>query len=169
MGTHHTLSDLQTALRNTQAQLLEILVRTPDALLHTRPAPERWSQAENLAHVTEYRRFFTNEANRVLEHPGDRMGRTITDPQRAAWIQHHAQDSRDAIKRGLEDSFETTMGFLNRLSDEQLETRGQHVNSKFGEQSLREFISHFITEHDAKHVVQAQGILEQVELIGSRS
>jgi uncharacterized damage-inducible protein DinB len=162
MTTDYTLSELLRSLENTQAQLIDALERTPDAALQTRPAPERWSQAENLAHVAEYRRFFTNEASRVLEHPGARMGRTIADPARAAWIEQHAHDSRDALKRGLEDSFATTCAFLNTLQDAQLETRGQHVNPKFGEQTLREFIAHFIAEHDVKHVAQSRDILSQV-------
>lgn len=161
MDSHLSLDEIRAALLRTQTTMLALLDGAQDWALHRRPTPDRWSLTENFAHVAEYRRFFAAETDRVRQQPGSAMGRTITDRARAQWIEAHARDDRAATRRGLEASFAVLMAVLERASEADLDLKGQHVHPKFGEQTLRDFVTHFLVEHDAKHVRQAQDILAQ--------
>jgi uncharacterized damage-inducible protein DinB len=157
MTEHHTLSQIQTELRQSQQELLVILNKADDNTLYHRFIDNEWTLAENLVHVAEAREFFTNETRKALATPGITIGRTITDPHRIQNVHEHGHDERAVISRKLVASHEQLMQQLEQMSDADLQKPITHV--KFGQQTLGEFIGHFIVEHDQAHVKQASALL----------
>lgn len=157
MAEHHTLSQIQAAVRQSQQQLLDILNKADDDTLYRHLIDNEWTLAENLVHIAEARGFFTNETRNVLVSPDITIGRTITDPHRIRNVSEHGHDSRDVISHKLVASHTQLMQQLEQMSDADLQKPINHV--KFGRQTLGEFIDHFIVEHDQAHVKQASALL----------
>jgi uncharacterized damage-inducible protein DinB len=157
MTEHHTLSQIQAALRQSQQELLDILNKADDDTLYHHLIDNEWTLAENLVHIAEAREFFINETRKVLASPDITIGRTITDPHRIQNVHEHGHDARDVISRKLVASHAQLMQQLEQMSDADLQKPIDHV--KFGRQTLGEFIDHFIVEHDQAHVKQASTLL----------
>jgi uncharacterized damage-inducible protein DinB len=157
MAEHHTLSQMQAALRQSQQELLAILHKVDDDTLYRHLIDNEWTLAENLVHVAEARAFFTNETRKALTSPDMTIGRTITDPHRIQNVRDHGHDARDVIFNKLVTSHAQLMQQLEQMSDADLQKPINHV--KFGRQTLGEFMDHFIVEHDQAHVKQASALL----------
>ena len=153
MAEQRTLEHMLADVRQSQLDLLDILSKVDERTLYTRPSENEWSIAEILVHVANAREFFTVETEKVLATPGVAMGRTIVDPERIQYVRDHAHDPADLIARQLVASHEHLVSLLERMHEDDLSIVGKHV--KFGEQTLGEFIEHFIVEHDQAHVRQS--------------
>jgi uncharacterized damage-inducible protein DinB len=157
MAEQRTLEQMLADVRQSQRDFLAILSKVDERTLYTRPSENEWSIAEILVHVANAREFFTAETEKVLATPGVTMGRTIVDPERIQYVCDHAHDSADLIERQLVTSHEYLVSLLERMHDDDLAIVGKHV--KFGEQTLSEFIEHFIVEHDQAHVRQSTALV----------
>ena len=154
----YSLAQTQDRLRETQQGVLDALHHTPEPLLYTRPAPDSWSMAQNLAHLGEAREYWVRQLSALLAQPGRAFGRTIADPARMAFVADHAHDTRAELTTRLDGSFSTVMTWLDTLTASDLAITGQHVSPKFGEMSVGATIQHFLLEHDHKHLAQAKRI-----------
>jgi uncharacterized damage-inducible protein DinB len=154
-----TLAGIREAMRATQLDLLATLDEANAQALYHRAAEGVWSLADVLAHVANLRRFFIGQALHVAAAPGSSLGRTIQDAERLAAVRDHGRDSAQALREGLLASHTELMAGLEKLSDADLATAGQHVNPKFGRQTLAEFLQHFVVEHEQSHVRQARACL----------
>lgn len=157
MTEHHTLGQMLADLRQSQNDLLALLKGLDESTLYTRPAENEWTPAENLIHLAEAREFFTAETQKVLATPGTTMGRTISDHHRIQNVIEHGHDAPDLILSKLVASHEKLISLLERMNDEDLQVVGTHV--RYGQQTLGEFIEHFIVEHDQGHVRQIRSLL----------
>jgi uncharacterized damage-inducible protein DinB len=157
MAEHAALSQMQSALRQSQQELLAILRKADDAMLYRHLIDNEWTLAENLVHIAEAREFFINETRKALISPDTTIGRTITDPHRVQNVREHGLDAREVIYDKLVASHVQLMQQLEQISDADLQQPVNHV--KFGRQTLGEFIEHFIVEHDQAHVRQASLLL----------
>jgi uncharacterized damage-inducible protein DinB len=156
MSDHPPIAQMREELRRTQRDFLDILGQADARTLHHRAADGVWTLAEVLAHISNARQFFGGEAARGVASPNSRVGRMIQDAGRLAAVRDHGQDSADVLRKAIVTSHEQLMGLLEKLSDEDLKISAEHVNPKFGRLSIGDFVSHFIVEHDQKHVEQAR-------------
>jgi uncharacterized damage-inducible protein DinB len=146
--------------RLTQKEFLDILGQANHGTLHHHASEGVWSLAEVLAHISEARTFFGHEAARLAAQPGSRVGRTVRHAGRLAAVRDHGHDSAEALRAALLSSHEELMTTLEKLSDDDLKTAGEHVNPKFGRVTLEDLLLHFVLEHDQNHVRQARRCLE---------
>jgi uncharacterized damage-inducible protein DinB len=159
MAEQRTIAEILADLRQTQQTFLEILSRAAPDKLYRRAAAESWSLAEVLVHISEARRFFTAEVQKVIVKPGLKMGRTMDHPGRLQTVKDHGSDPPDSIRRQLLISHEGLVKTLEQMTQAELQIEGNHV--KYGPQTLAEFIQHFVVEHDQAHVRQATELLEE--------
>jgi uncharacterized damage-inducible protein DinB len=127
MTEHHTLSQIQAALHQSQQELLAILNKADDDTLYHHLIDNEWTLAENLVHIAEAREFFINETRKVLVSPDITIGRTITDPHRIQNVREHGHDARDVISRKLVTSHAQLMQQLEQMSDADLQKPINHV------------------------------------------
>jgi uncharacterized damage-inducible protein DinB len=151
-----TAAEMREALGETQRAFLAIVDAADERTLHHVPAEGAWSLAEVLAHMSEARRFFAREALRVRLAPGSRMGRTIQDAGRIEHVRVHGGDDAATLREALTSSHGEVMAALDTLSDTDLAVAGEHVNPKFGRQTIGEFLHHFLVDHERKHVEQSR-------------
>jgi len=159
MSDHLPIAQMREELRRTQRDFLDILKGADARTLHHRAAEGVWTLAEVLAHISNARQFFGAEAARGVAAPNSRVGRMLQDAGRLAAVRDHAQDSTDALRKAVVTSHDQLMAVLEKFSDEDLKVPVEHVNPKFGRLSIGDFVSHFIVEHDQKHVEQARRFL----------
>ena len=157
MKEQRTLAEMIADLRQSQQELLDTLAQTSEDALYRRSSEQEWSLAETFAHIAEARKFFTDETIRLLSTPHALMGRTIHDPTRLQNIIDHGNDSRAILHTHLLKSHVELLALLQWMCEEDLQVVGQHV--KYGEQTLAEFVQHFLVEHDQTHSQQARKLL----------
>lgn len=138
-----------TMLRlRTQLECLPLLVAgTGEGALERRPAPEKWSARENLAHLARYHEIFLDRIERILCEDGPLIERyrAEDDPEWPRWV---AVSSRELLAALHELRSEMIEG-VNSLRDEDLSRTGRH--SRFGEMTLVQWIEFFLL-HEAHHL-----------------
>lgn len=160
-----TLQEIKESLQNTQENFLALLNQSvPTEKLYTKPSPEEWSCGIVFWHIAEARLFFVNEIEKGLQNPALPIGRKMDNPIRLANIKEADinHPSKDEILNRLEKSYGEIIRLFEKLQSDDLEKEVQHMNPKFGVMKLRDFIDHFIVEHDSIHVAQINRILKQI-------
>lgn len=141
--------------RQTPAVLAEIIARSPEAKLATRPKPDKWSVREILAHLAEDEIATAWRYRQMVEHSGI----TLTGFDQDMWArigQYSARRPEDslALFRLLRS---TNLQFLEQLTPEQWDCFGIHAER--GRITVRDLAVH-MAGHDANHVEQIRTILQ---------
>jgi hypothetical protein len=137
------------------AKKLERLVKgVPAAKLRKRPAPEKWSVVEILAHLADAEIVGSWRIRAILGAPGTPIQAFDQD----AWVAagHYAKrDPRKCIGqfRALR---EANLALLQSLTPEQWKHHGMH--SERGEETVEHIVRMF-AGHDINHVQQIERIL----------
>jgi len=138
----------------TNKKLDRLIKGVTTAKLRKRPAAEKWSVAEILAHLADVEIVVGWRMRSILGAPGTPIQAFDQD----AWVTagHYAKrDSRKSIEQHRV-AREANLGLLKSLSPEQWKHFGQH--SERGQESI-EHIVRMIAGHDINHIHQIQQIL----------
>jgi uncharacterized damage-inducible protein DinB len=139
----------------TNRQLARLIEGVPTAELQKKPAPDKWSVAEILAHLADVEIVIGWRMRSVLGNPGT----TIQAYDQNSWVTSGHYEKRDPAKslelhRVLR---EANLALLKSLTPEQWKQFGQH--SERGEESI-ERIVRMIAGHDINHLQQLERILK---------
>jgi len=122
--------------------------------LRKRPAPEKWSVAEIIAHLADVEIVVGWRMRSILGAPGCAIQAFDQD----SWVGALHYDKRD-LKKDLAQHRalrEANLAMLQRLSPEQWQHFGMH--SERGRETI-EHIVRMIAGHDLNHIVQIEQIL----------
>lgn len=146
MTSSHS-SRLQRCETQLQDFLSEALRGIPPETLSRRATPEKWSAAENLAHLARYHQIFLERIERILtEHaPTFRAYRAEDDPEWPRWINMQPQQ----ILANLSALRTKLMARLSSLNESDFERTGTH--SRFGEMRLALWLEFFLV-HEGHHL-----------------
>jgi hypothetical protein len=139
----------------TTAQKLSRLTKgASTARLRKRPAPEKWSPAEILAHLADAEIVTSWRVRAILGAPGTPIQAFDQD----AWVvagKYAKRDPRKSLEqfRVLRDA---NLALYKSLSPEQWKHHGLHAER--GEESI-ERIVHMMAGHDINHLVQVAALL----------
>ena len=142
-------------VQSTTAKKLARLIKgAPPAKLRKRPAPEKWSAAEILAHLADAEIVTSWRVRAILGAPGTPIQAFDQD----AWVVAGRYSKRDAHKsleqfRVLRDA---NLALYKSLSPEQWKHHGLHAER--GEESI-ERILRMMAGHDINHLEQVAAIL----------
>lgn len=142
-------------LQAATPQKLERLVKgVPSARLRKRPAPEKWSVAEILAHLADSELVGGYRLRMILGAPGTPIQAFDQD----VWVRAGHYEKRDPRKslehfRALR---EANLGLLKSLESEQWKQYGMH--SERGEETIETIVRMF-AGHDLNHLRQIERIL----------
>jgi uncharacterized damage-inducible protein DinB len=138
-------------LQRCETQLQDFLTEalrgvTPDAL-SLRAIPEKWSAAENLAHLARYHQIFLERIERILteQTPSLRGYRAEDDPEWPRWTSMRPQQ----MLANLSSLRTKLMARLRSLNEPDFERTGIH--SKFGEMTLALWLEFFLV-HEGHHL-----------------
>jgi len=142
-------------VQSTTAKKLERLVKgKPAAKLRKRPAPDKWSVTEILAHLGDTEIVVGWRMRSILGAPGTPIQAFDQD----AWVAtgHYAKrDGRKCLEQ-FRAAREANLTLLKSLTPEQWKHHGIHAER--GEETI-EHISKMMAGHDINHLQQVERIL----------
>jgi uncharacterized damage-inducible protein DinB len=158
--THRILKNIEgrDALKTqaaTAKTLSKLLKRATPAKLRKRPAPDKWSVAEILAHLADAEMIVGWRLRSILAAPGAPIQAYDQDALAAArnYAKHDAKKSLETF-RVIRDA---NLALYKSLSPEQWKHYGMHAER--GEETL-ERILHMMAGHDINHTIQIEQILK---------
>jgi hypothetical protein len=143
------------AVQGATAKKLERLIKgVSTAKLRKRPAPDKWSVSEILAHLADAETVASFRMRLILGAPGTPIAAFDQD----AWVTSGHYDKRDPRKslelfRALR---EANLALLKSLTPEQWKDYGMHVER--GQETIEHIVRMF-AGHDINHLQQAERIL----------
>jgi hypothetical protein len=142
---------LQSATTNKLARLIK---GVPTAKLRKRPAPEKWSVAEIMAHLADVEIVIGWRMRSILGAPGT----PVQAYDQNAWVIAGHYDKRDPRKSIELHRIvrEANLALLKSLSPDQWKHYGQHAER--GQESI-EHIVRMVAGHDVNHIRQIERIL----------
>jgi DinB superfamily len=138
----------------TPKKLASLIKGVPASKLRKRPAPDKWSVGEILAHLADAEIVGGFRMRLILGAPGTPVAAFDQD----SWViaGHYAKrDPRKSVEqfRALR---EANLALLKSLRPEQWKHYGMH--SERGQESI-EHIARMFAGHDVNHIRQIEGIL----------
>jgi len=146
--------DALAVLRETPDQLAQLIAGIPADKLRQRPAPDRWSAAEILAHLSETEMGSSWRYRQMIEHDGTPLPSYDQD----LWESLGEYSSRDAEKSLLLFRLlrEANLQMLARLSPEQWQRHGMHAER--GRMSVAD-LARQVAGHDINHIEQVRKVI----------
>jgi hypothetical protein len=138
----------------TNKKLARLIKGVPNAKLRKRPAPEKWSAAEILAHLADVEIVVGWRMRSILGAPGTPVQAFDQD----SWVTSGHYEKRDP-RKSLEQhrvAREANLALLESLSHEQWKHYGQHAER--GQESIEHIVA-MIAGHDVNHIHQIERIL----------
>jgi len=140
----------------TNRKLGRLIKGVPTAKLRKRPAPEKWSVAEILAHLADVEIVIGWRMRSILGDPGTH----VQAYDQNAWVTAGHYEKRDPHKsielhRVVR---EANLALVKSISPAQWKHFGQHAER--GQESI-EHIVRMVAGHDINHVLQIERILEE--------
>ena len=143
------------AVQTATAKKLERLIRgVPTAKLRKRPAPDKWSVAEILAHLADAEIVAGFRMRLILGAPGTPIAAFDQD----SWVTsgHYAKrDPRKSVEQ-FRVLREANLVLLKSLTPEQWKHYGMHTER--GQESI-EHMTRMFAGHDVNHLGQIESIL----------
>ncbi len=143
------------AVQAATAKKLERLIKgVPTAKLRKRPAPDKWSVSEILAHLADAEIVGGFRMRLILGAPGTPVAAFDQD----SWVTSGHYEKRDARKSVEQFRVlrETNLALLKSLTPEQWKHYGMH--SERGQESIEHIVRMF-AGHDINHLRQIERIL----------
>jgi hypothetical protein len=138
----------------TAKKLARLIKGVPTAKLRKRPAPEKWSVNEILAHLAEAEIVGGFRMRLILGAPGTPIAAFDQD----AWVisgHYNKRDPRKSIEQ-FRAVREANLGLLKSLKPEQWKHYGMHAER--GQESIEHIVRMF-AGHDLNHLRQIEQIL----------
>jgi uncharacterized damage-inducible protein DinB len=138
----------------TNKKLGRLIEGVPAAKLRKRPAPEKWSVAEILAHLADVEIVIGWRMRSILGHPGTNVQAFDQD----SWVASGHYEKRDPAKslevhRVLR---EANLALLESLTPDQWKQFGQH--SERGQESIERIVL-MVAGHDINHIQQIERLV----------
>jgi hypothetical protein len=159
----HTQGQDALKLQAATSKKLERLIKgISPAKLRKRPASDKWSVGEILAHLADTEIVVGWRMRSILGAPGGE----VQAYDQNAWNASLHYDKRDARKDLVQHRVirEANLALLKTLTPEQWKHFGIH--SERGQESI-EHIAKMIAGHDLNHIQQIEGILGAKKKAGS--
>jgi hypothetical protein len=147
-------SDALATLEATPATLVGLVTNVDDARLGRKPAPDKWSIQEILAHLADAELVMGYRLRRVLDTNG--VAIDAFDQERWAEVGRYEQARpRDSLSR-IQAERAANVRLLRGLRPEEMEQYGIH--SQRGKETIRH-MSRMWAGHDLNHRRQIEAIL----------
>ena len=149
--------DPLTVLAETPTRLRKLVYSRPDAQLRTRPAPERWSVIEQLAHLSDAEIVIGFRVRAIVGAPD---GVSIAAYDQNLWQQSMGYNDRDLAP--MLDAFSAARDYNVRLyrSLDEAAWNKFGVHSERGRETVRDVVR-LAAGHDLNHLRQIEAVLNK--------
>ncbi len=139
----------------TAGKIEKLIKKAPKAKLKKRPAQDKWSVAEIVAHIADTEIVGAYRIRSILGAPG--MPLVAYDQDAWAAAANYAKSDPAISLRTFRAVREANLNLLKRLKAEQWKQFGVHTER--GEESVERIVKMF-AGHDINHVLQIEAILK---------
>lgn len=147
--------DPLTVQAETPAKLERLVKGLPSSRLRERPAPDKWSAAEILAHLADAELVTAWRIRQILGAPGTPI--QAYDQNSWAAAGHYEQRDPQKSLQIIRTLREANLALLKSLAPEQWKQYGLHAER--GEESI-ERIARMMAGHDLNHLKQLEKIVK---------
>ena len=147
-------ADGLTVQRATAATLRRIISSVPQELLTRKPAPNKWSIAEIIAHLADDEIVLGYRIRSILANSGCAI--VAFDQDRWASVMRYSEIPAEVSLERFERLREWNLALLEQLTDEEWERFGMHEER--GRESVRD-LALFYAGHDRNHLQQIERIV----------
>ena len=146
--------DHMSVLKATSGTLAELAKKATGEKLTQRPAPDKWSIAEILAHLAESEIVLAYRLRLVLSASGT----TIQAFDQNVWHDNAGYLNQDAVAamKLFEATRASNIALLKSITKEQWNNYGMHQER--GKETVTRIVEMF-AGHDVNHTMQIEGIL----------
>lgn len=138
----------------TAEKIEKLIKRIPNATLRKRPASDKWSVTEIIAHLEDAEIVTSYRIRRILGAPGTQI--EAYDQEKWAEAENNAKRDTRAALGVFKALRAANIELLKSLRPEQWKHSGMHAER--GEESI-ERITEMIAGHDINHLIQIERIL----------
>lgn len=150
-------TSLQMRMLHQRAALEYLLSGINEESAKQRPLADKWSIAENIAHLGRYHEVFLERMERVLAEDAPLFERYVADND-SEFIKWSAFDLQHMLQ-SFHMSRNKLNDFLFELTDEQLKKTGRHP--VFGAMNINAWTEFFLL-HEAHHYFTIFRLLPQI-------
>jgi len=151
---HIAGQDPRRVQAGTAAKLERLIKGVPRSKLRKRPAPEKWSVVEILAHLADSEIVIGWRMRQILGAPGTAIQAFDQD----SWVTAGHYEKRDPRKSVEQFRVlrEANLALLKSLAPEQWKHHGMHAER--GQETIEHIVS-MLAGHDLNHTTQIERIL----------
>ncbi|HYU17779.1 MAG TPA: DinB family protein [Chloroflexota bacterium] len=153
-STMPSAQELIAGIEQAGEEYARFIETQSEEAFHRRPAEEEWTAAELTGHVAEFPATFAEQARRLAESPGLKIGRMLDDPGRLAAVARLAGAGPADAARAVRATVHQAVSTLRGIPGSAWDVRGQHP--RYGDMSLAYLVEHFVLDHLRDHLKQAQ-------------
>ena len=157
---------MQEAIQSIQSSFDQIIAAARSVTseqLNWKPAEDKWSILEVLAHVDEAVPYWLDEISRLVQSPGTEWGRGLQDERRLAALAAVGSRSLDEVLSSLTQAKERVADVLGSLTESELNQESPSRNPRFGTKPLSFVIQHLLVEHVDVHDKQINRNIAQYQ------
>jgi hypothetical protein len=149
---------LQQRLQYQPQALNQLLFGLNNETVRQRPLPEKWSVAENIAHLGRYHEVFLERMNRIVyeNNPSFERYAAENDPEFSAWVNLDL----DELLRKFYSSRKTLNEYLFSISDDDIKKTGTHPY--YGQWTINGWCEFFLL-HESHHYFTILKLLPQIK------
>jgi uncharacterized damage-inducible protein DinB len=151
-GTYPGMIDAER-LEALVDELAERLTQLPEAAFTRRSAPDEWTAAEVVAHMTEMMPYWARALSAVAADPSRRVGRALDDPDRVGAVAGANQVPRAEALTRLRHAAHETAAAISRFDEDTW--RAERLHDTRGPMGIGEAVRALVIEHAEGHVRQA--------------
>jgi uncharacterized damage-inducible protein DinB len=129
------------------------LAALPEATFTRRPAPEEWTAAEVVGHMTEMMPYWARAALTVVRDPAQPFGRALDDPDRVGAVAAANTVPRAEALARMRSAAATAAAAIRDMDAAAWTTTGRHYAR--GETTVAALIETLVVEHAEGHCRQA--------------
>lgn len=156
-GGPGTAASVRAANRTLDEELRAVMSRVTDAQLHLRTAPDEWTVAEQLGHISEFPVCFATQLRAWRRDRSVPVGRTHESADRLAGVARAAGRDAGALHGEATAALAELEEALAELTDRDLASPTRNV--KYGDEPLSAFLERYVIGHKRAHAAQLRATL----------
>ena len=153
------IKELQHDLRSARDAVLSAIKGVSEPEAHEIPAPNEWTVAQLLAHITELQTFWINRAVLITKEDDPQISRTaVESDQRIDAVTDHSQDSLAELTPQLNAANDRVVAVVGEIDPQSLNRPGRREENPITAGGVIRYVAGHVRTH-------ADQITESLRLI----
>ena len=156
------ITALQQLLRSAHRDVMDAVDGIAEPEIRKVPAPDEWTVAQLMAHITEIQYFWMEKAVLITQEDDPNITRSdVENDRRAAAVEDHAGDGLDELVRGLAAANESAIDATGQIAPGDLGILGHRGdNNPITVEGVVRFLATHVEEH-ATQITESRRLINE--------